>query len=232
MAEEIQALLLGDSTQDGADSSPEAWNCALGGLAQECFELAVNLFDRIEVLRSGEYAGRKMAIASAAWIAFITPPTLWVGRLSMMTMSPRSSVGGKHCSTKARNVLPFIGPAVTTRRIMTPRSTRINWLNLSQQKVTIGGGRDPICVRFRVGESLAWRLQGRGHCSERFHSRFDWALTLAAAIGAPPGGIALHHPGTRPIGTEARSPDARFRLKAFELVNKKADAPQPEIIVP
>jgi hypothetical protein len=58
MAEEIQALILGDSTQDGAEPSPEAWNCALGGLAQECFELAVNLFDRIEVLRSGEYAGR------------------------------------------------------------------------------------------------------------------------------------------------------------------------------
>jgi hypothetical protein len=39
MAEEIQALILGDSTQDGAEPSPEAWNCALGGLAQECFEL-------------------------------------------------------------------------------------------------------------------------------------------------------------------------------------------------
>jgi signal transduction histidine kinase len=29
----------------------------------------------------------------------ITPATLWVGRLSMMTMSPRSSVGARHCST-------------------------------------------------------------------------------------------------------------------------------------
>jgi hypothetical protein len=51
MAEEIQAFLLADRTQDGADSSPKAWNCSLRGFAQKRFEFAEDLFDRVEVRR-------------------------------------------------------------------------------------------------------------------------------------------------------------------------------------
>src|SRR5580704_15037364 len=51
MAEEIQTFFLADATQDGADSSPQAWNCPLCGLAQERLELAEDLFDRVEVRR-------------------------------------------------------------------------------------------------------------------------------------------------------------------------------------
>jgi hypothetical protein len=49
MAEEIQAFLRADGTQDRADSSPKAWNCPLCGFAQERFEFAEDLFDRVEV---------------------------------------------------------------------------------------------------------------------------------------------------------------------------------------
>jgi hypothetical protein len=51
MAEEIQASRLADSTQDGADSSPKAWNCSLCGFAQERFRFAEDLFDRVRVRR-------------------------------------------------------------------------------------------------------------------------------------------------------------------------------------
>ena len=51
MAEEIQAFRLADGTQDCADSSPKSGNCAIRGLAQERFELAEDLFDRVEVRR-------------------------------------------------------------------------------------------------------------------------------------------------------------------------------------
>src|ERR1700681_762784 len=51
MAEEIQAFRLADGTQDCADSSPKSGNCPLRSLAQKRFELAEDLFDRVEVRR-------------------------------------------------------------------------------------------------------------------------------------------------------------------------------------
>src|SRR5450631_3992288 len=51
MSEEIQAFFCADGPQDRADSSPKAWNCPLCGFAQERFEFAEDLFDRVEVWR-------------------------------------------------------------------------------------------------------------------------------------------------------------------------------------
>ena len=51
MAEEVQAFFRADGPQDGADSSPKTWNCSLCGFAQERFEFAEDLFDRVEVRR-------------------------------------------------------------------------------------------------------------------------------------------------------------------------------------
>src|SRR5271168_2037137 len=51
MAKEIQTFLLADRTQDRADSSPQPGNCPLCGLAQQCLELAEDLFDRVEIRR-------------------------------------------------------------------------------------------------------------------------------------------------------------------------------------
>src|ERR1019366_58829 len=46
-------------------------------------------------------------------MAFCTATPLWAGRLSMMTMSPRLSVGARHCSIQARKAALVIGPSTT-----------------------------------------------------------------------------------------------------------------------
>ena len=51
MAEEVQAFFRADGAQDRADSSPKTWNCSLCCFAQERFEFAEDLFDRVEVRR-------------------------------------------------------------------------------------------------------------------------------------------------------------------------------------
>jgi len=72
MAEEVQAFFRADGPQDRADSSPKTWNCSLSALRRS----ALSLLKTCSIgLRSGEYAGRKNAVASAASIASITPAT-------------------------------------------------------------------------------------------------------------------------------------------------------------
>src|SRR5664279_25942 len=46
-------------------------------------------------------------------MASATPETLWLLRLSRITMSPGCSVGHKNSRTEARNISPSIGPSVT-----------------------------------------------------------------------------------------------------------------------
>ena len=69
-------------------------------------------------LRSGEYGGKYISFAPTASIAFFTPLTLWAGRLSIMTTSPRARVGARNCSTYALNAGPFIGPSRTSGAVM------------------------------------------------------------------------------------------------------------------
>ena len=49
--------------------------------------------------KSGEYCGRRRSVARACSIAALAVAFLCAWRLSRMTMSPRLSVGFKHCST-------------------------------------------------------------------------------------------------------------------------------------
>jgi hypothetical protein len=64
-------------------------------------------------LRSGEYCGRYRSVAPADSIASRTPGTLCDGRLSIMTISRRLSVGTRNCFTHSTKVSPFIAPSIT-----------------------------------------------------------------------------------------------------------------------
>src|ERR1017187_7951702 len=64
-------------------------------------------------LRSGEYFGRSTSLARGASMGFWTATPLWAGRLSMVTMSPRLSVGARHWAVEARKPVLVIGPAAT-----------------------------------------------------------------------------------------------------------------------
>lgn len=64
-------------------------------------------------LRSGESGGRWRISAPAASISARTPSTLWLDRLSRMTMSPGLSVGTSTCRTYARKLSPLIAPSKT-----------------------------------------------------------------------------------------------------------------------
>lgn len=66
-----------------ADPAAQARNCSLGGLAQIGLEFAERT-SRVQVGRS---------VAPRTSIASRTPAALWAGRLSIMTMSLRLSVG-------------------------------------------------------------------------------------------------------------------------------------------
>ncbi len=50
-------------------------------------------------LKQGLYGGRKSSLAPAASIASRTAGTLWVERLSIMTMSPGTRPGASICRT-------------------------------------------------------------------------------------------------------------------------------------
>lgn len=64
--------------------------------------------------RSGLYPGRNIMLAPLASMASHTPATLWLPRLSAMTISPGPSVGPRNCSTQARKAAPLIGPSNTS----------------------------------------------------------------------------------------------------------------------
>ncbi len=53
------------------------------------------------------------SVAPADVIAIFTPLTLWLLRLSRMTMSPGRSAGAKNWRAYARNISPSVGPSVT-----------------------------------------------------------------------------------------------------------------------
>src|ERR1035437_264792 len=54
-----------------------------------------------------------MSFAPTASIASRTPATLWLERLSMMTVSPRERVGTSTFATEMRNAPPVMGPPST-----------------------------------------------------------------------------------------------------------------------
>src|ERR1035441_1034949 len=83
-------------------------------------EFAERLLDRIEVRR---IFGKKRSVAPAASITSRTPATLWTGRLSIITVSPRLSVGTRHRSRYAMKAVAFIGPS-STKGATIPRRRR------------------------------------------------------------------------------------------------------------
>jgi hypothetical protein len=64
--------------------------------------------------RSGPYPGRNIMLAPRASMASRTPETLWLPRLSAITISPGASVGPRNCSTQARKAAPLTGPSSTS----------------------------------------------------------------------------------------------------------------------
>jgi len=69
-------------------------------------------------LRSGEYGGRYRQRAPVAAMASCTPATLWLGKLSAMTMSPGCSVGQRNVCPYLRNASPSRGPSRTIGAVM------------------------------------------------------------------------------------------------------------------
>ena len=90
---------------------PKAVHGSLGGFSEHGLELGESLFDGVEV--QCEYGGRKTKSACLASMASRTPLTLWAGRLSITTISPRLRVGARHCSTHALKIVPFMGRSIS-----------------------------------------------------------------------------------------------------------------------
>jgi hypothetical protein len=92
----VSTLLRTEPSNEAPDPPQEAWNGVLGRFAQMRFEFAEGKFDWIKVgriLREVDQRSARRSIAAA------TPMTLCTGRLSMSTISPRFSVGTRHCCT-------------------------------------------------------------------------------------------------------------------------------------
>jgi hypothetical protein len=90
---ELTILALSILIDGGSTSSLSSTTGSVGAGAASTFD------DCAIGLRSGEYGGRWSGLAPTASIASLTPVTLWTGTLSMITISPRLSVGARHCFT-------------------------------------------------------------------------------------------------------------------------------------
>jgi hypothetical protein len=72
------------------------------------FELAQNSLDfgphQFDGFKSGLYGGRNTTEAPAASMASTMPLTLWLDKLSMITISPGFSDGANNCVTYTRKI--------------------------------------------------------------------------------------------------------------------------------
>jgi len=93
MSEVIGAFLRAECGHKRADSAREARNGWFGSFPEMCLEFAEGLLDRVEV--RGIF-GKITELAPAASITSRTAATLWTGRLSIITTSPRLSFGTRH----------------------------------------------------------------------------------------------------------------------------------------
>ena len=97
MAKEVPAFLRAEIGNDATDPTQELQNRMLGRLAQMRLEFAEGQLDRVEVRRILRKINQRRE--PAALIASATPATLWTGRWSISTISPRLRVGTRHCFT-------------------------------------------------------------------------------------------------------------------------------------
>jgi hypothetical protein len=79
-----------------ADRRRDGFDRACAGFAQQVLKVGEDLFDRVQVGRSGEYFGRKNSLAPAERMSWRKALPLWLPRLSMMTMSPGFKVGTRN----------------------------------------------------------------------------------------------------------------------------------------
>jgi hypothetical protein len=92
----VGAFLWGDEGDSIGDCREQVIESSRGRLPEQRLELGKELLDRIEIWA----VRREIAdVAPAAAIASRIPLTLWLGRLSMMTMSPGDKLGARNCST-------------------------------------------------------------------------------------------------------------------------------------
>src|SRR3974377_367973 len=94
MAEIPPALRGIERTNERSDTSVQSFDCALGSLAQASLH---RMEHHSMGLRSGEYCGKYLRLAPTPRSACSIPATLWKETLSATTMSPRLSVGARHC---------------------------------------------------------------------------------------------------------------------------------------
>jgi len=86
MAKEVPAFLRAEIANNATDPTQEPQNRMLGRLAQMRLEFAEGQLDRVEVRGILRKINQRRPAAS---IASAMPATLWAGRWSISTISPR-----------------------------------------------------------------------------------------------------------------------------------------------
>ena len=94
--EEISAFLWRESLHDAANSAQQAANGAFSRLAQMRLQFAEGHLDGIEVGRVGRQINQ---CGTRRFDRLSDAATLWTGKLSIMTISPRLRVGTRYCFT-------------------------------------------------------------------------------------------------------------------------------------
>ena len=105
--------------EECTDAAPGGLGGARVGFAQEGLEFGEDLLDGIEI---GQVARQEEQLGAGGPDQLTHGVTLWLPKLSMITMSPAASVGTGNCSTYARKLVPLIGPMTQGASIRSQRN--------------------------------------------------------------------------------------------------------------